>query len=202
METNTEYRNQEELYRRIVEQYGRDNHGNQYFEINDTGTSFELINTRSIDRENIYIGIKLPIAIEEGAMSQVNMVAFLTHLSDAQRFRANDHNEDASYSDGLESMMSTLKRFKRFRDILYAPKKIDNPIFDYSSRSGYVGESVVRLGWSDDGPEYIYTIPTETESDLIHLVTDFRLDDGCVFKIHKKGKEKWQLSYLYRELDR
>lgn len=202
MEIDTEYRNQEELYRRIVGKYGRDSQGNQHFEINDTGTSFELINTRLRDRENIYVGIELPVAIEEGATSQVNMMACLTHFSDRQRFRANDDNEDADFQDGLEFMISTLKRFKRFRDILYAPKKTDNPKFDYSCRSGYVGEGVVRLEWSDEGPEYIYTIPTETESDLIHLVTDFRLDDNCIFAIHGSGQEKWQLGDLYRELDR
>jgi hypothetical protein len=196
MEIDTEYRKQEELYRRIVDKYGRDNHGNQYFKINDTGTSFELTNTRLRDCEHIYVTIDLPVSIEKGAISQVNMVACLTDFGDQQRSRENDDSEDARYWDGLESMIDTLKKFKKFRDILYAPKETNDSKFYY--RSGYDGESV-HLGWSADGPEYIYTIPTETENDLIHLVTDFRLDPNCVFRLHPSGIEKWQLSYLYRE---
>ncbi|MBI2666712.1 hypothetical protein HYX13_03815 [Candidatus Woesearchaeota archaeon] len=204
MEIDTEYRNQEGLYRRVVHQYGRDNKGNQYFKMNDTGTSFELINTGLKERGHIYVTIELPVAIKEGATSQVNMMACLSDFGDDQRFRGNDNNEDASYWDGLESMISTLERFKRFRNILYAPKKIDNPKFDYNNRSGYTGENErgekVHLKWTPEGPEYIYTIPTETEKDLIHLVTDFRLDPDCVYRLHPRGREKWQLIDLY--LDR
>ena len=39
MDIDTEYRNQEELYRRIVNQ-----HGHNCFKIEDTGTSYELVN--------------------------------------------------------------------------------------------------------------------------------------------------------------
>ncbi|MEW5897021.1 MAG: hypothetical protein AB1668_04975 [Nanoarchaeota archaeon] len=194
METDTEYKEQEELYRRIVNQYGRG-----CIVINDTGTSFELTNTTLQNREHIYVTIELPLVIKEGATSQVNMVACLADFSDTQRFRLNDGGEDEDYRDGLESMMGTLKRFKRFRDILYAPKKINE--FSDHARSGYTGESV-RLAWTPDGPEYSYTIPTETECDLIYLVTDFRLDDNCIFNLHENGRGKWQLSDLYLERNR
>lgn len=201
-----EYRKQEELYQRIVDKYGRDRHGNQHFEMNDTGVSFELTNTILRDREHIYVGIELPVTIEKGATSQVNMVACLSHFSDFQRSRLNDENEDAQYWDGLESMIGTLNRFKRFRNILYAPKKGPRDILCAQERnadliyrrSGYDGENV-QLVWTPDGPEYIYTIPTETERDLILLVTDFRLDDNCIFNVHDSVRDKWQLSDLYYE---
>ena len=204
MEVDTGYKNQEELYRRIVNRYGCNNQGNQYFEINDTGTSFELINTRLRESQHIYIGIELPVGIEKGATSQVNMVACLSDFSVHQRSHLDDNTEDERYSDGLESMMGTLEKFKRFRDILYAPKKGPRDFLRAQernadliySRYGYDRESV-RLEWTPDGPEYIYTIPTETEYDLILLVTDFRLDSNCVFNLDDSGKEKWQLSYLY-----
>lgn len=203
---NPRYKNNEEMYRRIMKQFGCDSKGDQYYVLKDSGTSYLLENVRFRERQYISISIELPVAIERGATSQVNMMSCLTQFSDKQRDRGNDNNEDASYWDGLESMMSTLERFKKCRNILYAPKEGPKDSLRAQERdadllywrSGYTGENV-RLVWTPDGPEYVYKIPTETEYDLSLLITDFRFDNNCIYRLDKSGREKWQLLDLYLE---
>jgi len=176
MDIDTEYKNQEELYRRLVNQ-----HGHNCFKIEDTGTSYELVN------KIFPITIELPTQIQKGATSNVHLSAPLAKYEG----KKSEVDSDGDFRhDGLDSMLSTLKNLIQMRDFLREKKSIflSNPDRfkndpelthwekEYDRRNGYQHgyHEFERIAWYDDGPEIIYDIPTESTWDLIEIVTNFR----------------------------
>ena len=127
---------------------------------------------------------------EEGATSQVNMMAPLSRHAEHQ---CRDHwNSEGDYSsDGIDSMVSCLEDLRRRRDKLRGgskeiycpdgkcclPSIPVRPLFPIKRDNCYGHKrsfkEFERVAWYDDGPELIYKVPTESVLDLIMIVSNF-----------------------------